>query len=396
MEELTKKDILENKAIDLIPGIFSLSKDGTGFVKLSEPLKSAVRLQPQPETEGEPSHQDSEGEGFVRVRFRALSQVLIEDYWLDFRKEGVLKKAAALLKNQTVYADHKVSVHEWIGAVEDSFWDGETEPNGIDADLKIDSVENPRIARGLTMVPPAIHSASVTTFFKWSKSHPGLDDFWWLLGEEVDGEIVRIVVDSITQLAEISLVWQGADPFAKRKFTAETKEELKKFFNAAESISLSAKTADTASQEEGGVTMSEDTKNTEKVQELEKQLEELQKDHEKLETENAALQKEKEENADFVELGKSYKDELVAEIESLYRLLKGEAADDEFIEKMITNGSVESLQILRKDYRESLKDKLSLTCPHCGKEIKGIRSSLEQAPEEEKIDETDAEKHKVQ
>ena len=381
---------IEGKNIEVIAGVLSLSKDGFGSVRLGAALKSAQKLETMSTpVGGEATPPKVIDEGFVRARFRALSQVLIEDYWLDFRKPGVLEKAAAMLKNQTVYADHEVSVNKWIGAVENSFWDGKSEPNGIDADLKIDSVENPRIARGLTIVPPAIHSASVTSYFKWSKSHPALDDFWWLLGEEVDGETVRIIVDLITQIAEISLVWQGADPFAKRKFTAEMKKELGKFFNAAEVNSLSAKMS---ANKKGGTQMPPDETQTtpesnEKIQSLEKEVKGFKEKAESLEKENETLKKD-------AELGKKFAEELAKETESLYRLTKGTSADENYIETIIKKGSVESLQAFKKDYKDSLKDKLFLTCPHCGKEIKGIRASFEGKKTEE-TSEVEYEKYKV-
>lgn len=371
MKELTKKDFLENKTIELIPEIFSLSKDGTGFVKLSAPLKSVVKLQPQQEEENK-TLQTVGDEEFVRARFRALSKILIEDYWLDFRKGDVLKKSVSLLNKQTVYADHEVSIHNWVGVVENTLWDEKSDPPGIDADIMVDATENKKIARGLTIEPPAIHSGSVNTNFLWSKSHPDLEgwDFWWNLGLNIDDEIVRIIVDEILSYGEFSLVWQGADPFAKRKLSAVL-QSLRK---------------------EGGVTM-EGT--NEKVQQLEKKLEELKKENEKTQEDNTALVKEKEELVKNAELGKKYIEDLKTEIESLYRLLKGEAADDDYIEKMIKSGSVESLQILKKDFEDSLKDEIFLTCPHCGKEVKGIRSSLEKPVQEEKIDEAEAKNYKV-
>jgi hypothetical protein len=90
---------------------------------------------------------------------------------------------------------------------------------GINVEMKIDWKMNPRIARGLLMQPPAIHSASVTVMFEYDYSHPALAEagrFWESLGEQYDGETVRLLVTKIVGYWEISLVFQGADQLAKQ------------------------------------------------------------------------------------------------------------------------------------------------------------------------------------
>ena len=80
------------------------------------------------------------------------------------------------------------------------------------------------LVRGVAMEPPAIHSASVTVLFEFDFSHPDLVEegrFWQLLGEEVEGEIVRLIVTTILGYWEISLVFQGAQE-ENKQLPAET------------------------------------------------------------------------------------------------------------------------------------------------------------------------------
>lgn len=161
---------------------------------------------------------------YIFPLFRALSSDLIDGYFLDFRTEGVVKAAAPLLQGQTVYTNHRYwDVERWVGVVNVAEWDAKGEKSGgiagINVELKIDWKMSPRIARGLLMKPPAIHSVSATILFEWDASHPDLLEkgiFWASLGEEVDGEIVRLIVTKILGFWELSLVFQGADTNAKQ------------------------------------------------------------------------------------------------------------------------------------------------------------------------------------
>jgi len=378
-----------NDEIELVPGQFSLSRSGRGMLRLIAPVKSTSCPSAAVDQSAAAEYAAKPGE-FLHVRFRALSKVYIEDYCVDFRKDDVLERSAPLLKNQTVYADHNVSIHNWLGVVINSFWDKGSDPAGVDADIIIDTTLNPKIARGLTIQPPAIHSASVTTFFYWSKSHPDLDDFdfFMQLGDEVDGEIVRAIVDEIINYGELSLVWQGADPHAKRKLSAARDQIRLHQFKSVESIS--------ATGGKGGIAMDQ----AQEILTLQEQLATLQaekdaavKTGDELRVNLAALEKD-------AESGKKYREGLVTQTESLYRLLKGESANDEHIEKLIRNAPVENLEMLKSDYETLLGDKLSFNCPHCGKKIEGLRRSAEAPAGKEKKEDPEtarkeAEQHKV-
>ncbi|MEO6392522.1 MAG: hypothetical protein ABIP75_11765 [Pyrinomonadaceae bacterium] len=161
---------------------------------------------------------------YIYPLFRALSATTIEGYWIDYSRPGVLQDSTPLLARQTVYADHHFwNVERWLGVVNEAMWDDAGEHSegipGINVELKIDAYLNPRIARGLLMQPPAIHSASVTVLFEYEYSHPDLIEdgrFWDLLGEEVEGSIVRLIATKILGYWELSLVFQGADRSAKQ------------------------------------------------------------------------------------------------------------------------------------------------------------------------------------
>lgn len=150
--------------------------------------------------------------------YRAISATLAPCYGLDFSTPGVLEAAVEMLTGQTVYTDHWFySVHNWVGVVSESVWDGKDEAGagvpGINAKLKLDSVKDPMLVRGVACDPPAVHSCSVTVLFEFEFSHPDLVEqgrFWQLLGEEVEGQIVRLIVTAILGFWELSLVFQGA------------------------------------------------------------------------------------------------------------------------------------------------------------------------------------------
>lgn len=156
-------------------------------------------------------------EAYIDFPVRALSKILISSLWLDVSQGNVLQRSAPLLKGRTVFPDHNVNIENWLGVVLDSAWNGKASPPGIDAQVRVHPYANPKIAMGLLTDPPAINRVSVTFWFQWKKSHDMEDDnFWRMLGREVDDEIVRIIVTEIEDYGELSLVWFGADPGAKR------------------------------------------------------------------------------------------------------------------------------------------------------------------------------------
>ena len=113
---------------------------------------------------------------FIEPVYRLLSEAIVSKYWpTDFSQNNVLKKSMNMLVGQTVNCDHETSVGNAIGTVKSVYWQpaykdettGLMIPAGINGVLKIDAKSNPRIARGVMMDPPSIHSNSVTVRFKW-------------------------------------------------------------------------------------------------------------------------------------------------------------------------------------------------------------------------------------
>lgn len=164
---------------------------------------------------------------FIEPLFRLLSETIVSKNYnpTDFGQNGVLKDSMQLLLGQTVNCDHETNIGNAIGAVSQVVWQeayrdsGIIIPAGINGILKIDGKANPRIARGILMNPPSIHSNSVTVQFRWDKSHPNMEDgeFYHKLGTyDSKGQMVRRIVTEIVRYLETSLVSHGADAFAQK------------------------------------------------------------------------------------------------------------------------------------------------------------------------------------
>ena len=164
---------------------------------------------------------------FIEPVFRMLSNCIVaKNYMPTEFPEDVLKASMGLLVGQTVNCDHETEIGNAIGSVKEVSWQnaytdetmGIEIPAGINAVLKIDAKANPRIARGIMMDPPSIHSNSVTVQFEWKPSHSFEKE--WEFYDKIgtiaeDGTMVRRIVTKIISYKETSLVSHGADPFAQ-------------------------------------------------------------------------------------------------------------------------------------------------------------------------------------
>lgn len=172
-----------------------------------------------------PTQFDPKKDEFIEPMFRLLSACIVQkDYNPTEFPENVLKESMPLLVGQTVNCDHETDIANAIGSVKEVFWqesftqEGITIPAGINGILKIDGIANPRIARGIMMDPPSIHSNSVTVQFEWEPSHTFEDpyDFYYKIGTyDEKGELIRRIATKIISYRETSLVSHGADPFAQ-------------------------------------------------------------------------------------------------------------------------------------------------------------------------------------
>lgn len=177
-----------------------------------------------PEAKGE-DFTAKEGE-FIQPLFRMLSNtVVISDRGLIEFPVDVLKKSMGLMVGQSIYPNHDMQVGNELGTVVDNVWQesykvgDKTIPAGINARLKIDAKSHPKIARGLNMTPPSIHSVSCTVVYRWKPSHSFEKkwEFYEKMGTyDEKGQLVRKIATEIVYYMELSLVPHGADPFAKK------------------------------------------------------------------------------------------------------------------------------------------------------------------------------------
>lgn len=166
-------------------------------------------------------------EDFYLFPFRHLSATIVGGgsyKATDFSVGSVLKKSTNLLVGKPAYKNHIQMVGEAIGHIGETEWvgqyknsKGEVIPGGIEGPFVIDSVLHPDIVRQMLSPVSPIDSCSVTVVFEWEASHDfeHEGDFFWHLGEDVDGSMVRRNVTEVICYEESSLVWMGADPFAK-------------------------------------------------------------------------------------------------------------------------------------------------------------------------------------
>lgn len=204
-----------------------------------------------PDVKPEDLNPEGDAASFIYPVFRGLSEVIVHKRYnpIDFAENKALKNSLGLLKGQTIYPNHEMAVGNELGAIFDEMWqesyttsNGIKVPAGINVRLKIDGKSNPKIARGILMDPPSIHSTSVTVEFGWEKSHPKMSDEEFrakfaTFGE--DGKMVRKVVTEVKKYHEISLVPHGADPFAqfiKDNGNINNPEYADKVYNSAKEV----------------------------------------------------------------------------------------------------------------------------------------------------------------
>lgn len=166
-------------------------------------------------------------EDYFLVPFRLLTATVIgaNSYKAtDFSDVGVLKMSMNKLIGKPIYTNHDIGeVENCIGIIQSVSWqdqyidsNGITIPAGINGILAIDCKIAPDVARNV--YSGGVYSNSVTIEFEWRPSHEfsGEYDFERLLGSIVEGRMVTRKVTSIIQYYETSLVFLGADPFAKK------------------------------------------------------------------------------------------------------------------------------------------------------------------------------------
>lgn len=387
-------------------------------------------------------------EEFIEPMFRLLSETIVSKNWnpTDFGQKGVLKASMKMLLGQTVNCDHETNIGNAIGAVSQVMWqesykDGSfTIPAGINGILKIDGKANPRIARGILMEPPSIHSNSVTVQFKWDKSHPQMEDneFYQKLGTyDSKGVMVRRIVTEIVRYLETSLVSHGADSFAQKigsdgkiinptfaKRTWASYEEYrddksKQYFFTDYKSDLTSYQEKDDTQGSFNDNDAKDNQSNEKnsMNELQKFLEslfgdnlltleegkemnqetvvaciqslvssrnELQTSVDNLTTEKNSLTEQVTNlNAEVANLkematvGKNHIASLREEAVATYKKLMGDNADETIVTMLNAETTgITTLVSLTKDYQARLEEKFPLTCSKCGSKDVNRASSV--------------------
>lgn len=387
-------------------------------------------------------------EEFIEPMFRLLSATIVSKNWnpTDFGQNGVLKASMRLLLGQTVNCDHETNIGNAIGAVSQVMWQDEykdgsfTIPAGINGILKIDGKANPRIARGILMEPPSIHSNSVTVQFKWDKSHPQMEDneFYQKLGTyDSKGVMVRRMVTEVVRYLETSLVSHGADSFAQKvgedgkiinpTFAKRTWSSYKEydddkskqyfFFDMKTDLNSFQENNDTpkSTNDNPGNSKSNNDKN---MNELQKFLEslfgkdmltlgegqemtqetavsliqdlvasrnDLQTSVNNLTTEKNSLTEQvnnlNTQIANLTEMANVGKNHIAALRENAvetYRKLNGDNADETIITMLNAETTgITTIISLTKDYQARLEEKFPLTCTKCGSKDVSRASSLE-------------------
>lgn len=385
-------------------------------------------------------------EDFIEPMFRLLSETIVSKNWnpTDFGHNGVLKASMKLLLGQTVNCDHETNIGNAIGSVSKVMWQEAYKdgafiiPAGINGILKIDGKANPRIARGILMEPPSIHSNSVTVQFKWDKSHPQMDDneFYMKLGTyDEKGNMVRRIVTEVVRYLETSLVSHGADNFAQKigedgkiinptfakrswasykEYEEDTKKayyfsDFKDYNDTQESFSDKSQIDNQENKnsmneleqfieslvKEGVISFAEGTEaNQENALVLLKGLvssrSDLQTQVDNLTTEKNALTDQiANKDAEIANLkematvGKNHIASLREEAVAAYKKLMGDQVDETIVTMLNSETTgLATIISLKKDYEARLEEKFPLKCSNCGSTDVSRASSVK----EEKTD----------
>jgi hypothetical protein len=266
----------------------------------------------------------------------------------------------SLFGGLTVYANHNADVNQWKGYTQKPVWDGKNEPNGINGEMVLDRTVDATLARGVEI--GALKSASVTVWFEWEKSHPDLRNFWDYLGEEVEGEIVRIIITKLVRAAEVSVVWEGEDQYAKA-LNAEVRSQESEDGSQEENLNVNRnhggevmKINETVCKKLG-IEPPADGEVSQEVLEVA-----IDKKVAKFNEDIAALKPD-------AEIGKSHLKAVRDQAATAYKALKGDAAKESFIENVIQKADLETAKSMLEEYQQGIDEAAPLTCPKCGTKL---------------------------
>ena len=183
-----------------------------------------------------PSDLIPEESDFIRVPFRLLSATTVAagTFRATSFPSNILRAAVGKFINVPIFPNHDQEVGNELGVIESASFvnvkittENKTKkrkaglkiPAGVEGVLKVDAKSNPSIARSI--LTGAITSVSVTVDFEWEPSHKLVDnqtlrEWEWTIGDiGADGVMITRKATKIRDIFEASLVWLGADPYAK-------------------------------------------------------------------------------------------------------------------------------------------------------------------------------------
>lgn len=329
---------------------FGMAAGGAVLPGLAKPLTLAA---------GEGDNGGLNPEEFLVRPWRILSMAVTPYRYFDFTEPGVLQAAVALFEGKTLYANHTADVNSWKGYVRSPTWDEKNDPPGINAEFVLDRTVDPNLARGVEI--NALRSASVTIWFDYKRSHPDLRNFYDQLGEEVDGQVVRFIITKITQAGEVSIVWEGEDPFAKSLAAGGKPGESETGLEPNGGTEVKIKLSEPMAKRLGLVAGEE----LEQV-ELETKLAEVLK---ALDDQIVTLKPE-------AELGRQLLTETRQRAATLYKAFKGEKVQEAFVAGVIDKADLATAKALVEEYQTEIEKTIPLACPKCGEKL-ARRSSLE-------------------
>lgn len=357
---------------------------------------------------------------YVRIPVRALSATAVQGDTINFGHNNgqPLKDAVAMFDGLTILKDHMFSVDNWVGHTEKPVWDDSTPdiPAGVNLMLVVDTKADPKTARGL--ISGDLNSVSVTVSFEWEKSHPKMSDmdFYFHMGEVVDGKRVQALVTKITRLYEISVVWQGADKYAKKvnddgtidvPGTSNSESGIQGGVvdpkKLAELLGLklenpTEQTITEALQAQGqtlATAQAELTAAKTKATEAETKVTQLTTDLTAKTTEVETLTNKVKELEPKATLGDTFVSEQRAEALKLYNLVEGDKATDA-MRQLIKDASLDVAKSFINSYKERAEQVAPLKCTKCGGEVsrKSSQSQNVNDPETPGLDKAQAERLK--
>lgn len=206
----------------------------TGIMKLGYANENAFALQTiQDKKQFNDIYEGTEPSEIRYYPFRQLSKTVVGGGTFnasDFSEGNVLEESLPLMNRIPACIDHEhYSVFDIAGTVINPTWqneyfqNGKLIPAGINAIFAINPKLDKEIQRICTLldseVSPKI-GASVTLYFDFKASHDGFQNtqsFRESLGKMgADGQMIRRIATKIQRYKESSIVFAGADAFAKR------------------------------------------------------------------------------------------------------------------------------------------------------------------------------------